>query len=544
MSLDKTVLVNQIGYKTKGTKLALLRNAKEGDEFFIKNADGAVVFKGTAASPVNDDTAREDVSVLDFSSLEQEGTFTAVCKNEESFPFSINTKPYDSLYYSLLNYFSLSRCGQDIADQNPADKGKWNHSACHTGTAEIYGEPGKTKNVQGGWHDAGDYGRYIVAGAKTVMDLLRAYEYSKDIYDGFDILKEVRFELEWFLQMQREDGGVYHKISCYHFCPFILPEEEKDVLVLAPVSTSATADFAGSCAFASGFYEAADPEFAKSLLDAAIKAQNYLDSHEDELYKNPEGITTGGYGDWNVRDERYFALCALFARTGNAEYLLKAKQIRKEAMELPFNPAEPWKCGWMECFAWGSVAAYGTEILLKDASQKAEAAVPGFICELKEEMLKRADGVLQHVNSTSYKTPLIKVFWGSNGQVCDEAHILLLAADVASDSKRKTEYIEAAKRQLDYLLGLNPLSYCYVSGFGSKPVKHPHHRPSGAVKAAMPGMLAGGPCAALIDEIAKKKLQKKAPLACYVDHQGSFSTNEITIYWNSPLVYLIARIGL
>ena len=75
--------------------------------------------------------------------------------------------------------------------------------------------------MQGGWHDAGDYGRYIVPTAKTIMDLLMAYDSSKNFFTDFDILKEIRFALEWMLKMQREDGAVYHKVSCYHFCAFI-----------------------------------------------------------------------------------------------------------------------------------------------------------------------------------------------------------------------------------------------------------------------------------------------------------------------------------
>ncbi len=31
-------------------------------------------------------------------------------------------------------------------------------------------------DVSGGWHDAGDYGRYVVPGAKSVADLLIAYD--------------------------------------------------------------------------------------------------------------------------------------------------------------------------------------------------------------------------------------------------------------------------------------------------------------------------------------------------------------------------------
>ncbi|MBR3105136.1 MAG: glycoside hydrolase family 9 protein, partial [Lachnospiraceae bacterium] len=33
-----------------------------------------------------------------------------------------------------------------------------------------------------------------------------------------------------------------------------------------------------------------------------------------------------------------------------------------------------------------------------------------------------------------------------------------------------------------------------------------------------------------------------APMKCYADHNLSYSTNEITIYWNSPLVFTLAYI--
>ena len=56
----------------------------------------------------------------------------------------------------------------------------------------------------------------------------------------------------------------------------------------------------------------------------------------------------------------------------------------------------------------------------------------------------------------------------------------------------------------------------------------------------MPGMLVGGPDKNLEDPYAKAVLTGQAPALCYVDNSQSFSTNEITIYWNSPLIYLLA----
>ncbi|MCR4694172.1 MAG: glycoside hydrolase family 9 protein [Pseudobutyrivibrio sp.] len=35
-------------------------------------------------------------------------------------------------------------------------------------------------------------------------------------------------------------------------------------------------------------------------------------------------------------------------------------------------------------------------------------------------------------------------------------------------------------------------------------------------------------------------VKNEAAAKCYVDNAQSYSTNEIAIYWNSPVIYLIA----
>ncbi|MCQ2589057.1 MAG: glycoside hydrolase family 9 protein [Treponema sp.] len=515
--MSNAIFVNQLGYNLNGKKQAFLnKDVCNCDSFIICTEDNQTVFTGKVLNPVNDELTKQNICVLDFSAFNEPGKYKIVCDKESSFAFSIGDCLYDDLYNSLLDYFYLSRCGEKI------ERTAWAHEPCHTGIAEVYGSTEK-KEVQGGWHDAGDYGRYIVAGSKTVMDLLRAYECSKNTFNRFDILAEVRFELEWMLQMQRDDGAVYHKISCYNFCAFIMPHLEKEKIVLAPVSTSATADFAGCLAYASTFYKESDSVFADKLLAAAIKAQNYLDCHQDQYYINPSEITTGGYGDNNVSDERYFALCALFAATKKPEYYAKAKAL--------------WNCEWNESFSWGMVSAYGTEILIQN---KNDIEDKGFIQTLEQGIINRADRIMNIINKSSFRVPFVKVNWGSNGFVCDEAHILLMAYDLT----KKDEYYNGAKDQINYILGCNPMDICYVTGFGSNCVKHPHHRPSGAVKKTMPGMLSGGPCQGLVDAVARENLSGKAPVSCFVDHIGSYSTNEVAIYWNSPLVYVIAKLGL
>ena len=529
---EKNIFINQIGYLPEDKKIAFLTEAagNQNCTFELCEANSKkIVFSGKIRAK-NDDGSKfvdsavgEEIFTADFSDFSQEGQFFIRIGEQESFPFEIKSQVYKNLYYSALNYFNLSRCGQNF---------------CHTADAEIYGT-NETKNVQGGWHDAGDYGRYIVPTAKTVMDLLLAYDSSKEVFTDFDILKEVRFALEWMLKMQREDGAVYHKVSCYHFCAFINPEDEKDKLVISPISTAATADFAGSLAFASKFYQKEDKEFAQKLLDAALKAQEYLNHHDDEIFINPPEITTGSYGDRNVSDERYFALCAIWDATENPEYLKKALEIRENEISLSQkkeNETEK-KHFWHEGFGWGLMAGFGTEILINNSQKIGDEET---VQKLKDAIIKNADASVETAQKSAFLYASKFYGWGSNGAVCDQAHLLMLAFKITG----KTEYKTIAKAQIDYVLGCNPLNYCYVTCCGSKSPEHPHHRPSGATKQVMPGMLVGGPCAGLNDEYARTHLQNLPALKCYADAEPSYSTNEVAIYWNSAFVYVLSQIGL
>ena len=56
----------------------------------------------------------------------------------------------------------------------------------------------------------------------------------------------------------------------------------------------------------------------------------------------------------------------------------------------------------------------------------------------------------------------------------------------------------------------------------------------------MKGMLVGGVNQNLEDSAAKAYCRDNANAKRYIDNAESYSTNEIAIYWNSPLTYLLA----
>ena len=116
----------------------------------------------------------------------------------------------------------------------------------------------------------------------------------------------------------------------------------------------------------------------------------------------------------------------------------------------------------------------------------------------------------------------------------------VIVATGAVANKIPVKGAENAVEAIDYLLGTNPNGECYFTGYGTVSPENPHHRPSMAVGKAMKGMLVGGVNSNLEDSAAKAYCQDLPAAKRYVDNSESYSTNEITIYWNSPLTYLIS----
>ena len=55
--------------------------------------------------------------------------------------------------------------------------------------------------------------------------------------------------------------------------------------------------------------------------------------------------------------------------------------------------------------------------------------------------------------------------------------------------------------------------------------------------------ISGGPCDWLADETVKQIFTKEtAPAKSLADMTGSYSTNEVTIYWNSAFIQLLASV--
>lgn len=527
------IRLNQVGYLPDAPKTAVFAGV-DAERFTIEDlSTGEIVFEGSLSAPAENPYAGETNRIADFSALTRPGQYLLNGSDGTVSPgFSVGSQVYDDLLRETLRMLYLQRCGMELDE---AHAGLFAHPVCHNDLALVYGTD-RMIDVSGGWHDAGDYGRYVVSGAKAAADLLLSYEMNAQLLDDVGIpesgdgvddrLQEARYELDWLLKMQAGNGGVYHKVTGYNFPGFVKPQEETDQLVVLPVSNTATGDFAGVLALGarvfsgSGFPELAAA--AEKYTEAAERAWVYLENHLNEPgFTNPPDVVTGEYPDSKAADERFWAAAELARLTGKDEYL-------KAAEELLMSGAVSADFGWME------MGGYGLYAILNDPAFDAGEQIRSLARGILSAAAHKASGIIR---SNPYAVNRTDSFeWGSNMGVANDGVMLLMAASILDEPS----LCDDAARQLDYLLGENATGYCFVSGTGTKSPEHPHHRPSSVYGSPVPGMLVGGPDNALEDPYAQSALAGCDPAKCYADSDQSYSTNEVCVYWNSPLILLIS----
>ena len=526
------ILVNQVGYNINSKKEAVLRGNEIDSKYEIINVEtNTKVYEGNISQAKSYTGYKVKYSTIDFTDFKEVGKYKIHTeKLGDSYTFEIKDNVYSGLTTSAIEMLYTQRCGMDITSETCT------HAACHLQKAFEYSDLNGANpiDVSGGWHDAGDYGKYVVPGAKTVQDLLLTYELFGDFYhndkvntddDIPDILEEAIYELDFLLKMQKSNGEVYHKVTTKEFpANDIMPEEDTKPLYLTATSYAATGDFAAVMASASRVLKDIDATRSATYLEAAKKSYTALATMQVKSYKNEETIYTGEYPDDKLDDELAWAAIELYRATMTESYI--NDYLNTYATSSP-------SIG----YGWDNVYGYAIYSYLKSGHEGSSKAA---MLKLMEDV---KTGFVNRMNNNPVSSPIGSVYeWGSNMAVCNYAMCAILLNDI--NSQEDTSSI--VNRLLNYLLGINNTTYCYVTGFGDKSPEKPHHRPSVASDAAVCGMLVGGPNSDFKnnggDSIATTKLKDKNPDECYIDNENSWSTNEVTIYWNSPLIFMLGYI--
>ena len=553
LTSDQTVtpgfLFNQLGFLPNAAKHSTVRLPDPAQTTFrVISADGNhVAFEGKLTAPQTDALSGDTVRQADFSTVKTPGTYSLEAGSVKSAPFRIGGNVYAGALRTSMRGYTGQRCGGkvDLGDG-------FQHPPCHLDGAygATSGRSGALPNA-GGWHDAGDYGRYVVNSGITCGTLLWAWEMFPQALRNLDLglaamgpsavpqrhsrlpdyLAEILWNLNWMLELQDADGGVYHKQTSEHFCAFIMPQDDHLVSEVigtgsAPFkSTCATADVAAVMAIASRCYAEFDPALATRFRTAAEKAWQWAIAHPDVAFVNPPSIKTGDYGDPTCTDEIAWASAELWRNTGEARYE-KAflDNVPGGRDSVTINPPSWGNVGSMACWTYTLAKRSGDRELKASIRAATQQAAQRFIAQ------GRSNGYGNTMVANDYR-------WGSNSEAGNQA-LLLLIADTFEPNR---DAVSAALDNLHYLIGRNCFGVSWITGVGTKPFMHPHHRPSVAdgIVPPWPGLLSGGPNRRPGDKVANT-LPQMPPMRMWIDDDQAYSMNEIAINWNAPLVFTLA----
>lgn len=584
------IRMSQVGFETQGPKTATIADTSRRPlPWRVVDASGREMAAGESVVFGADVASDQPVHTVIFSQVQTPGEgYRLIVDAHESRPFRIVDHPHRSLQYDALAYFYQNRAGTEISADHVARPDLARPAGHAQETATCFSGPDKTGavwpgcdyslDVHGGWYDAGDHGKYVVNGGIATWMLLNAYERTQakggpgaaafadgkaDIPEAGnsvdDLLDEARYEIEFLLRMQIPDGvtlavpvGVqpaegpltltlidaggmaHHKVHDARWTPLpTAPADDHETRFLYPPSTAATLNLAAVGAQCARIWRTIDVDFARRCASASQRAYRAaLRNRQIFAWDRFEG--GGGYGDKDVSDEFYWATAELYAATGAEAYLTALKTSPYYLGGPRSGASATGDPGWATVASLGSMTLALVPSALPDADR----------ARVRVNLAAGARAYLEEGWGSGYGVPFggADYPWGSNGAILSRAVVMGLAFDFTGE----WEYRNGVVQALDYVLGRNPLDQSYVSGYGARPMRNPHHRfwahgADPAYPAPPAGALSGGPNnRAMADEIAQALSGHCRAQTCWADDIGAYALNEVAINWNAPLVWTAA----
>ena len=589
-----SILMNQHGFSPGSAKLAvLMRESETPAPFTVENSRGETVLSGQSVNFGLNAASGHNVHHIDLSALRAQGeSYRVSAGGVESHPFDIKSGLYRSLAKDSLAYFYQSRAAIPIESAYvdavlPALSRPAGHlsevASCFAGT-DLRGTvwPGCSieQDVSGGWYDAGDYGKYTVNTGVSIFAMLNFYEMQKlgtfrcaeDFQDGAqplpeagdginDLLNEAKYAIQWMLKMQIDssdpvavsigtqgptgpltlssidaDGMAFHKVHGARWPDLPLAAHaDTQTRYLYPPSTAATLGLAAIGAQCARLFNQIDPAFAQTCLSASRKAFTAAQNRPDVYsYDNFDG--GGPYSDNHHADEFTWAATELWLTTGEPQYEAVLDQFLGESFNVDGNSDFSW--GYTEFAALLSLSASArTKRPAEQHPREAQALRDIGILARNYAAQSAGQGMAIPYSNLNY-------YWGSNSTLLNRAIIMGVQADLTGDPEQRAQMKTGVTHVLDYLLGRNPLSQSYITGYGEQAMSRPHHRfwansSDPSFPAPPRGVVSGGPNnTAMIDPIAQTLQGSCTGQTCWDDHIDAYSLNEVTVNWNAPLVWV------
>lgn len=426
---------------------------------------------------------------------------------------------FAKLLQESLYFYDGNMCGTDV-DENSAFFWRGN---CHTYDRHVTYN-GKTVDVSGGYHDAGDHVKFGLPQGYAATVLALGYYQFADAYNELGQTAHFNTIMDYFCDYFTrctiyKEGTDTVEAFCYQVgdgdsdhAKWEAPEGQTIGRPAFFATTSNPATDEVSVAVAALALQAANYQ-KQGGAEALAKSKAYLKTAEDlfdfaKNCSNKQVATQGAasfYSSNNWEDDYCTAAAALYAATGNESY----KQQR-DAYYGKLNT------GW--CLTWDNT--WPVAAVLKD-DYTAVSAFASYGSKNTKQGFKLIDG------------------WGSArynasaqfmGLIYDQANQKLSMAD--------GNYSSWATGQMKYLLGNNKAKRCFVVGYNENAAKYPHHRAASRSNDAgqvredhytLLGALVGGPS----DEYDT-----------YADNQADYNCNEVALDYNAGLVGAAAGLYL
>ncbi len=362
------IVIDQFGYPTKASKIAVIRDPQEGYDSayhfvpgrsyaLIEKSSGKVIKQGVPIAWNNgakDEVSGDKAWWFDFSDVTVPGTYTVVDieRGLRSPDFRIDDRVYrDVLKHALRIYFyqragfkkTAQTAGPDWAD-GASHMDRWQDPQSRPWQSkDLRGKSdADVRDLHGGWFDAGDYNKYTSWAARNIIVLLRAYEENPAVFgddsgiaesgNGVpDILDEVKWALDWLARMQNTDGSLLCVQGLDQASP---PSSARGPSYYGPATTAASLMGAAVFAYAAKIYsarpEAALGGYGAELATRAKRAWDWANANPGVLYYNNDEAKQPGSGglasgQQEMNDEqrlsaKFEAAVYLYEITGDLSY--------------------------------------------------------------------------------------------------------------------------------------------------------------------------------------------------------------------------------
>jgi len=556
------ILVNQLGCEPDGAKRVVVQVRDPAPDlpasFRVVTSSGRVAFSGKLQlrGRVHNGTPSDWGARYwtgDFSTLRTPGLYRIGVRAHSgdlfSFPFRIaKNLLLEKTAADAVRFFFWQRCGFAVPGV---------HAACHLDDAALPEDlGGGHRDLTGGWHDAGDYSKNMIVG-DTPLAVYALALLARGSHGLAEVSRSAHQEAAWgadfMLKMWLRGAGETYCDVFSGLGYWGLPEKNTD-------SVSGTKDDR-SVQFmprAPRVKRAPSPLAAAAFAALAGQAggARYREAAEDLWRGAVDGL--GRNKVWlNDENPRYSTLRAtseLLLADLELERLAASKAYgddsrRRAAYILAAQSADGlWPanvCG--HGLSPAALALYAGSHPDEPLAEKARAALRAWLvrnlalAENPFNITPWAEGVFFY----PYEDP--KAWYvGQNSQYLSQAWALYLASSLLHDSRATA----LADRQLDWVLGANPLNVCMLEEHGSFNFPRYHHAfmaYRSLNKPGIPGYENGRIPGAIPNGLTRPKPELDVPWGDFSEDQARAPAYQSTEPWLPHNCYyilaLLARSG-